>query len=397
MASNAVTSADGRVRVARIITRLNVGGPALHAMLLAARLDPSRYDSTLIVGRVGPAEGAMHQLRPVPGVRPVMITTLEREISPLGDLVTLIRLIMLLRRYRPQIVHTHLAKAGLLGRIAARLVGTPVVVHTFHGNVLRGYFAGWQSRLFLLTERLLARITTRIIAISPQQQREIVELGIAPPEKVVEIPLGLDLQAFAERGSSQLRSELGLRADAPLVTAVARLEPIKGVDVFVEAAAAVARVRAEVQFLVVGDGAERVPLERLVDRLGLSQRVRFLGWRPDLPDIYAGSDVIVLTSHNEGTPVSLIEALAAGRAVVATNVGGVPDLLGASERGVLVPDGDIDAIGRAIGHLLSDPARREELGRRGQRYVRAHFDVARLIADIDLLYRELLDRRALRP
>lgn len=377
-----------RVRVARVITRLNVGGPSIQALLLSERLDPSRYETLLAAGTPGRAEGDMLSLRAA-SVPPVLIPTLRREITPIGDARALADLVQIMRRFRPDIVHTHLAKAGMLGRLAARMVGVPIILHTFHGNVLRGYFGTTRSRVFLTIERLMARLSTRVIAISPQQRSEIADLGIAGLEKIVEIPLGLDLAPFLQGSPGSLRAELGIPPQCPIVGTVARLVPIKGIDVFLSAAAAVARRRPDVRFVVVGDGELRANLERLAAGLGIADRVRFTGWRADLPGIYADLDVFVLCSHNEGTPVSIIEAMASGRAVVATAVGGVIDLL-RDGGGILAPDGGSDDIANAIIVLLGDAERRRALTEVGRRRVYPTYDASSLVAHIDTLYSELI-------
>lgn len=390
MVPKPLSGPPGRVRVMRIITRLNVGGPAIQAMLLATRLDPQRFETLLVAGTPGRHEGDMSELRPVPGVRPTIVASLGREISPLGDLRSLIDLTRLMRSYRPHIVHTHLAKAGLLGRVAAGIVRVPVTVHTFHGTVFRGYFDPVRSRTFLALERALARRTTRILAISQRQAEEIRALGIASGKRLLRVPLGLDLSAFAQPRRGQLRAELGIDAGVPLIGAVTRLVPIKGIDVFLDAAAAVARERPAARFVIAGDGELGGILRERAARLGLGDRVRFLGWRADVASLYADIDVVVLTSHSEGTPVSVIEALAARRAVVATAVGGVPDIVSA-ETGVLVADGDGAGVARAIVALIDDPEQRRRLGESGRAHVLPAYDAITLVRRIEELYDELAE------
>lgn len=379
-----------RIRVARIITRLNVGGPAINAMILTERLDPTRFETSLISGSLGPGEGDMLRLRPGLSRPPTYIPALRRELSPLRDLRAFVGIVAALRRCRPDIVHTHLSKAGMLGRVAAKACGVRAVVHTFHGTVFDGYFGPARTRVFLAIERVLARMSTRVIAISGRQREELLRLGIARPEKIVEIPLGLDLApyAFAERGA--LRRELCLGSEVPLVGIVARLVPIKRVDVFLAAAARLAERGQDAHFVIAGDGEEGARLRRQAKDLGIEDRTHFLGWRADLRAIYGDLDVVVLTSDSEGTPVSIIEALAAGRPVVATAVGGVPDVLGRSERGLLVPVGDDGAIADALGTLLSEPAMARALASAGREHVYAVHDADSLVRRISALYTELV-------
>jgi glycosyltransferase involved in cell wall biosynthesis len=381
-----------RVRVLRVIARLNIGGPAVHATLLTERLDPARYDSRLVAGTEEAAEGNYLTLRGVnpPGI--VRLPALGREIRGSRDVVALVRLIALVRRFRPHVVHTHTAKAGMLGRLAARLCRVPVIVHTYHGHVFHGYFSPRRTRLFVTIERRLARRTDRLLAVSETVREELLRLGIGTAATFRVMPLGLDLAPLVESAGLRggLRTELGIPAEAPLCGIVARLVPIKAHEVFLDAAAAVARTMPESRFLVIGDGERRAELERRATRLGLAKQVRFLGWRRDLDRLYADLDIAVLTSRNEGSPVSLIEAMAAGCPVVATRVGGVPDLVEDGLTGLLTPPDDPEALAAALSALFRDPARRRTLGAAGQKRVVSAFAAERLLDDIDRLYTALL-------
>jgi glycosyltransferase involved in cell wall biosynthesis len=378
-----------KLRVLRVITRLNVGGPAIQAVLLSARLDPDRFESLLVAGTESAVEGSMIELGRLnapPALR--RVPTLGREISPLDDLRALGALIGVMREFKPDIVHTHLAKAGTLGRVAARIAGVPVVIHTYHGTVFRGYFGSLRSRLFLQIERALARVTTRLIAITSGQRRDVIALGIGNDAKVVEIPLGLELAPFIDAPSrAEARSLLHLTSDEPVVAIVARLVPIKDVGLFLRA---FARLSSAPTSVIVGDGEERARLEAEAAALGIASRCRFLGWRRDVRSVYAAADVVVLTSRNEGSPVSIIEAMAAGRAVVCTDVGGVGDVVTSGASGMLVPHGDADALAASIDRLLGDPALRERLGAEARRAVYPRYDVSRLVTDIETLYNSLI-------
>jgi len=382
----------GRTRVLHVIARLNIGGPAPHAALLTERLDPARYDSRLVTGVEAPAEGNYLDLHGKATDGVTVLPSLGREIRGLGDVAAFLRLVGFIRRVRPHIVHTHTAKAGTLGRLAAWVVGVPVVVHTYHGHVFHGYFSPARTRLFLAVERWLARRTDRLVAVSETVRRELLALGIGSSERLCVIQYGFDLDPFlaADGLRGQLRAELDLPAGAPLVGIVARLVPVKAHEIFLEAAARLARAVPASRFLVVGDGERRQALEALAARLGVAESIRFLGWRRDLARIYADLDLVVLTSRNEGSPFSLIEAMAAGRPVVATRVGGVPDLVEDGVTGCLVPSGDADALAAAMGALLGDPGRRQALGAAGRKRVASAFTAERLLGDVDRLYTELL-------
>lgn len=272
------------------------------------------------------------------------------------------------------------------------------MVHTYHGSVFRGYFGPKESAAYLGLERALSRITTRIIAITPQVREELVELHVAPLGKIVEISLGLDLAPFRD-GPDRLaaRARLGILPDEPVVGLVARLVPIKDVLTFLKAMAWLVEHFPRLVVLVVGDGEERAVLEAAAAQLRIGTRCRFLGWRADLADLYAAMDVLALSSLNEGTPVSVIEAMAAGRPVVATAVGGVPDVVLDRQTGLLVAPRDPEALASAVRLILSDRQMAETLGKEGRNRALTHFDVKRLIADIESLYAELLSIGASKP
>ncbi|GAB4546792.1 MAG: glycosyltransferase [Anaerolineae bacterium] len=390
----------GKIRVTRIVARLNVGGPAVHIINLMAGLDPDRFDNQLIVGRPGPDEGDMGYLAAQRGITPLLIPELGRELSPFRDLRTTLKLVRLLRRQQPHIVETHTAKAGGVGRLAARLAGVPIVIHVFHGHVFHSYFGPLKTMLFINIERALARLSDRIVTISPAQQRDIGEVyRIAPPGRVVMVPLGLDLkpfQAARQTARGQFRAGLGLGSDIPLVGYVGRLTAVKNPSLFVEAAARVARQLPQTRFVFVGDGELRPALEQQVAGLGLAQQFVFAGWRMDMPAVYADLDLLALTSLNEGTPVTVIEALAAGTPVVATAVGGVSDVVTDQETGILVPSGDVEAMAQAIVQLLREPVRAQALARSGQQHVLRRFDLKRLASDMESLYIALLEEKDIR-
>jgi glycosyltransferase involved in cell wall biosynthesis len=389
------------IRILRAITRLNIGGPARHVILLNQGLDDGiEFTSTLVTGLPAPHEGDMAPLARERGVQPVVLPELGREISPLDDLVSLARMVQLIRRLKPDIVHTHMAKAGTVGRLAATICGVPLIIHTYHGHVFHGYFGRARTQAFLAIERALGLATHRIITVGEGQRDEIAGYHVAPLSKLVPIRLGLDLGQFldAERERGRLRAELRLADDTPLVGIVARLVPIKAHEVFFDAALRVGRALPETTFLVVGDGERRAELEALVDRLGLADRVRFLGWRGDLRRVYADLDVVALSSRNEGSPVALIEALASARPVVSTNVGGVPEVVLNGRTGLTVGPSDPPALAAAIVRLLQDRAYAERLGRAGRTHVYPRYDSSRLIDEMRTLYlRELAARGRVVP
>lgn len=382
------------VRVLRLFSRLNVGGPSLHVVLLTAGLRPLGYETRLVVGHESPREGNLLDWAREHGVACEQLAGLGREIRPLSDFQSLVSIYRLMREFRPHIVHTHTAKAGLLGRLAARLAGAPVIVHTFHGHVLRGYFGPARNRLFRWIETRLAGWSSALVAVSESVKADLVSLGVSEAGRIRVIPLGLELEPLSgalPRGG--LRLPAGVPAGSPLVGAVGRLAPIKDLPTLLQAAVRVRASRPDVHFALVGDGEERSLLEREVCRLGLTAAVHFLGWQKDMRAVYGDLDLVVNTSRNEGTPVALIEALAAARPVVATRVGGTPDLLQGGRFGLLVPPADADALAAAILLSLAEPEPAAARARAGQLHVLERHSSTRLVEDMDRLYRELLDGR----
>jgi glycosyltransferase involved in cell wall biosynthesis len=389
--------ADQPVRVMRIIARLNIGGPAIHVCLLTAGLNDGGFSSKLVTGHIGPDEGDMSYLAHEYGVEPVYVSGLGREISILDDVRAFVTLVRLIRQERPHVVHTHTAKAGFLGRLAAALCGVPVIIHTFHGHTFRGYFGPLKTWLFITLEWLAGLLTGVILTISDRLRADLIHFRIAPAERIQVIPLGLDLDPLQDLTTARgrLRRDLGIGLEAPLVGIVGRLVQIKNHEMFLRAAQVIAGQYPMVRFVVVGDGDRRADLEELAQQYGLVEKLHFVGWQQDVTAIYADLDVLALTSDNEGTPVSIIEAMAARVPVVATAVGGVPDLLQNGVLGSLVAPGDADALAASIIDVL-DAGRDEERLRKAQRVALEEYSSARLVADLKALYRDLLGRAGVR-
>ena len=303
---------------------------------------------------------------------------------------------------RPHILHTHTAKAGAVGRTAALLAGDarpPVIVHTFHGHVLRGYFDPARTQVFREIERRLARHTSRLIAVSPQVRDDLVELGVAPAEKFSVIRLGIDLdeRLHSPDHGAELRRLYGIPADRFVVGWIGRMTGIKRVPDILDAFARLLRSGADATLCLVGDGPDRVELERLAHELGVIRNVLFVGYQREVGSYYSLFDTLVLASANEGTPVVAIEALAAGTPVVSTRVGGVPDVVADGEDGILVDEGDVDGLTRALALLAGDPGLRERYGTTGRAIIPPRYRVERLVDDVDRLYRELLTERSQQP
>lgn len=393
------------MRVLRIIARLNVGGPARHAIVLGAGLQRHNVESLLVYGSVGPDEGSLEDLVAANGLRAVKVPWLGRRISAWGDLRALWALTRLIFREQPDIVHTHTAKAGALGRVVATVFNATrrrerrcAIIHTFHGHVFTGYFTPVVSRVVRWIERALAGASDRIVAISNIQREEICQrFGVAPPWKTEVIELGLNLDTLLTLESeTSLRRELGFGLEHVVFGYVGRLVPIKDLPTLLQAFARIVADIPNARLMLVGDGELRHALEAFAAELGLGDRVRFAGWRHDLSAVYGAMDACVLSSRNEGTPVALIEAMAAGKPVIATAVGGVEDVVTQGCTGVVVPPGDVAALADAMRGLGESESRRREFGQAARRSIGARFGASRLASDANRLYlRALVERRRL--
>ena len=375
-------------------------------MTLTERLSSRGHETLLIHGSLGAGEGDMRYLL-APSARVEHVRALRREVAPASDVAAFARIAAILRHFKPDIVHTHMAKAGGIGRLAAAMYNRSAahaararVVHTYHGHVLDGYFGEIKTAIFVGIERRLAHWTDRIIAISPAIRDELVrEHRVGRADQYLVVPLGFDLSALAaidDMSRQTARAALGIPADAHVISTVGRLTAIKNHRLFLETARLIAGQDPAAVFLLVGDGELRGALENAARELGLADRVRFLGWRRDLPTIYGATDVFLLTSRNEGTPVALIESLAAGVPGVSTAVGGVRDVVfpqGGDPTfgplGDVAPFGDAAGLARSVERLIADPRLRRSMGDRGRAMVVARYGIDRLVDDIDSLYREL--------
>jgi glycosyltransferase involved in cell wall biosynthesis len=386
-----------RVRVLRVIARLNMGGPAHQAAILSGRrLDPDRFETLLVHGRVAPGETSMAYLAEREGAQTEFLPSLVQPVNPLADARALAGLISIARSFRPDIVHTHTAKAGFLGRIAAlTLRPRPIIAHTFEGHVLEGYFGRAKTEVYRRLERSLGRRSDVLIGVSQATVDDLVRLGVGPRERFRVVRVGLDLDAFGtplEGDRAAVRSELGLADQDFLVVFVGRVVPIKRLDVMLRAVAAAARQNTAIHLAVVGDGEIRADLERQAAALSVADRVHFLGYRQDLPRLFAAGDLAAVSSDNEGTPVSLIEAGAAGLPGVGTDVGGVSEVI-TEETGELVPPRDPDALAGAIARFAADDGRRRRAGDAARERVLQRYSAQRLVGDISGLYEELLAAR----
>jgi glycosyltransferase involved in cell wall biosynthesis len=373
-----------------------MGGPALHVSYLSAGLRDRGYETTLVAGSVSRGEQSMAYVAEELGVPVVTIPHLHREISPLRDLLATARLARIMRSERPTILHTHTAKAGAVGRMAALLAGRarpPIIVHTFHGHVLRGYFGRFWTGVFRLLERMLARITDALVAVSPEVRDELVALGVAPASKfrVIRLGIALDTRVPADDAArAETRRVMGIPDGRFVVGWIGRMTGVKRTDVLLRGFRALREDGVDAVLCMVGDGPDRETVERRARELGIVRSSLFLGYQDEVAPYYAAFDALILPSANEGTPVSAIEALAGGRPVVATQVGGVPDVVRDGVDGFLVQPGDVDAMAERLARLAADADLRRRMGEAGSASVRARYSVERLLDDVDALYRRLL-------
>jgi len=400
------------MKILRIIARLNVGGPARHVVWLTSALQDDEFRSQLIAGSVPPGEDDMSYFAAENRVEPQYIHEMSREIS-LSDINSLLKIYRQIKAEKPDIIHTHTAKAGTLGRVAGSmyrwltwrtLIGRPRkvrMVHTFHGHVFHSYYSPAKTKIFLWIERLLANASDRIIVISDQQFKEISsDFRIGNANKFSIVPLGIDLDAVSDDAADRkrLREVFGFDDNDVVVGFVGRLTEIKNLSLLLRTAA-LFKNDSDVKFAIIGDGHMRPSLEAEARELKLDGKLRFLGNRTDIAAVYGSLEIVMLTSLNEGTPLSLIEAMAAGKPVISTGVGGVKDLLGAEkrtfhgytlcERGVRIDTFSPDDYQQGLNYLLENEAERVRVAEQGREFIRKKYSKERLIEDIKQLYRDL--------
>jgi glycosyltransferase involved in cell wall biosynthesis len=374
------------MRILHAIARLNVGGAALQVLELAAGQLRRGHDVLVVHGRVPRGEESMAYFAEERGVPTRYVHALRRELSPADDLRAMLAVRTALRELRPDVLHTHAAKAGAIGRLAALAAGSarpPVRVHTFHGHVLRGYFGAGRERAFTLVERVLARTSSALVAVSPEVRDDLVALGVAPAGRFEVVRYGFDFPAPPREDGGR---------DGFVIGYAGRLTAIKRPLDLVRVLRGVVDRGADASLELVGDGEEREAAERLARELGVSDRCRFAGYQRDMASWYGRFDAFCLASANEGTPVAAIEALAAGVPVVATRVGGTPAVVDDGETGFLAEPGDLDTMADRLALLARDPDLRARMGLAGAERMRERYGVARMVDEVDALYERLRTR-----
>lgn len=384
-------------KVLRIINRFNIGGPTYNAAFLTKFISED-YETLLVGGLPEQDESdSLHILEDY-GVKPLLIPEMKRIPNFKSDREAYRKIKQIIEEFRPDIVHTHAAKAGALGRKAAKACGVPVIVHTFHGHVFHSYFGKAKTLLYKIIERRLAKISTGIIAISPIQKEELsVVHSICNPDKIKVIPLGFDLLKFRENLAEKrmaTRQNWKLNEDEVAVAIIGRLAPIKNHGLFLDAVALLAEKGVRARYFIVGDGQEKPMIEmrikELEDQYGV--KVELTSWIKDIATFNAGMDIICLSSDNEGTPVSLIEAQASGVPVISTDVGGVKDILDEGNTGFVVPKKDPYAFGKKLQLLIENKEIRSKMSQNGWNFVRDKFHYTTLVKNMENYYAELIEK-----
>ena len=394
-------------RVLRILNRLVIGGPSKNAVYLTRYMQPD-FDTMLVIGGKEDHEQDADFLATSNNIEPTCISEMKRPISPYNDWAAYNKLKKLIKEFKPDIVHTHAAKSGALGRLAAKHSNVPVIVHTFHGHIFHSYFNSLKTNFFIRSERYLARLSDAIVAISDVQKKELSgDFRIASADKFQVIPLGLDLDNFIinqDEKRHQFRTEFDLDDDTVAIGIIGRLVPIKNHSLFLKGLKYVLdNTSVKVKAFIVGDGESRAAIQQMANSLGIRYTKHtdsvhpdpliFTSWRTDVDTIFAGLDMIALTSLNEGTPVSLIEAQAAGKPIVSSRVGGIADVVLENRTALLSEITDKKTFSDNLLMLVNDPSLRRKFSTAGKDHVISKFSYHRLVNDMSGLYHHLLDKK----
>lgn len=391
-------------KVLRIINRLNLGGPTFNAGNLTAYMSDD-FETMLVAGVKDESEESSEFILEELNLKPILIPNMRRELNPRKDWEVFWKLVKIIKEFKPDIVHTHAAKAGTLGRLAASYCGVKVILHTFHGHVFHSYFSPLKTKLFLEIERFLARKSSAIIAISPLQKRELVEdFKICPDEKMRIVHLGFKLAKFTEDKDNkrkQFRTNYQLEEDEIAIGIIGRLVPVKNHKLFIDSIKILSEEKKnKIKAFIVGDGELKEELTSYCREQGVDYcenegkaTINFTSWIKEIDMVNAGLDIMALTSLNEGTPVTLIEAQASGLPIVSTNVGGISDITSEGITSLLSPSGDVNAYTKNLRTLIEDKDKRTSMGNAGPDMALKQFSYQRLCKDMEELYYELLSQK----
>lgn len=395
-----------KITVMHVITRFDKGGSAQNTYLSVLGLKRNHFHTVLVSGRTLESEMKSEetealnediQILQSENIEFIQCPSLVRKISLINDIRALIYIVRIIRKHKPQIVHTHTSKAGLLGRLAAKLCGVPIILHTPHGHVFFGYFSPIQSKLFVFLEKWASLITDRIVTLTDREKRDHLVYKIAKERKLSVIFSGVDLRKFKEISltrKQELKQILGIPERSQIVGTVGRLVPVKGLEYFIEAAHYILLKHPHTYFLIVGDGSLREELETKAQKLGIDKNLLFLGWREDVDVILSLFDIFVLSSLNEGMGRVLVEAMALGKPIVASDVGGIPDLVIHNKNGLLVRPKKSKELADNIQILMENEKKREEMGNEGNGIV-FKYSADKMVIQIICLYTDLLRTKGL--
>lgn len=395
-----------KITVMHVITRFDKGGSAQNTYLSVLGLKRNHFHTVLVSGRTLESEmkseetGALNediQILQSENIEFIQCPSLVRKVSLIKDIRALIYIVRIIRKHKPQIVHTHTSKAGLLGRLAAKLCRVPIILHTPHGHVFFGYFGPIQSRLFIFLEKWASLITDKIVTLTDREKRDHIMLKVAKEDKFSVIFSGVDLRKFKEISlprKQELKQKLGIPERSFIVGTVGRLVPVKGHEYFIEAAQYILLEHPDTYFIIVGDGPLKEDLEMKAQNFGIGNNILFLGWREDIDVILSLFDIFVLSSLNEGMGRVLVEAMALGKPIVASDVGGIPDLVIHNKNGLLVRPKKSKELADSIQILMENEKKREELGNEGK-IIASKYSSDNMVTQIICLYHELLRTKGL--
>jgi glycosyltransferase involved in cell wall biosynthesis len=380
-----------KIKVLQLITRLDKGGSAEDTIMIASGLDRKKYEVTLMSGLVeDPRQDRKEEIEEC-GIRHIFIPELVRNINLIKDLTAFLKIYLLLRKEKFDIVHARTSKAGFLGRLAAKLVGVPIIIYTPHGHVFFGYFSTLKTKIFILLERIASPLADKIVALTNGEKEDYISYKIASERKLATICSGTDLNKFKELSLDEklrTKKELRIPENSLVVGTVGRLVPVKGPEFLIEASKIIISKYPDTYFLFAGDGELRQSLEMKARQMGVNKNIIFLGWRDDVPKIISIFDIFVLPSLNEGMGRVLVEAMALHKPIVASRIGGIPDLVSHSKNGFLVPPKNTMELAKYIMVLLEDRRKRETMGFAGKE-IASNLSKERMIEDTENLYEEL--------
>lgn len=380
-------------KILRILNRFNVGGPTYNVAYLTKYLS-DEYTTVLIGGEREESEASSEYILKELDIPYTIVPDMKRSISLKNDIKALREIISIIKKEKPDIVHTHASKAGMIGRLAAKICGVPYIFHTFHGHVFHSYFGKKKTSFFIHLERLLARWSTAIIAISDIQKHELGDIyKICPPEKIQVVPLGFDLHKFTEQTDEkrkQFRTQYNLQDDEIAIGIVGRLAPVKNHEMFIDAICNCQKQTSKkIRAFIIGDGELAEQLQTYCKNTNTEQIITFTSWIKDVDVAYAGLDIVALTSFNEGTPVSIIEAQAAGKPVVSTNVGGISDIVQEDET-ALLSEIDTEKFTEKLTRLIYDDELREKMSEKSRQFSDSKFSYVRLCTDMENVYKKFM-------